>query len=475
MKSKIASLILTALFCAAVSLAASAAEKKYGPGWDSLDARPIPSWYDEAKFGIFIHWGDYAVPAYGEWYWYNMNRKDSDTWKFHEKIFSERTKYQDFAPQFKAELFDPAQWADVFSRSGAKYIVLTSKHHDGFAMYPSDFSWNWNSYDIGPHRDLLGDLTEAVRAKGLKMGYYYSLYEWYNPLYLRHFDMYVDSHMIPQIKELVEKYKPSVLWTDGEWDKTAEQWKSREIISWLYNESSVRDELVINDRWGSDTRSKHGGFYTSENEDVTTGGRATALRKWEECHTFGAAWGYNRADNADNILTTQNIIQMLIEVVSRGGNLLLNIGPTADGRIPDIMQERLLDMGAWLKVNGDAIYGTHAWRVMSDGSEIQDPMAGHSGPGNLSKLSKYNPKKTKLVRYTAKGGDVYAIALAWPGKKLVLSQPKPSDATTVKMLGVSGDLKWRVEDGKMVIEMPPLTVDAAPCKYAYAFKLSDVK
>ena len=144
----------------------------YEPTWESIDQRPNPQWFEDAKFGIFVHWGVYSVPSWGpkdqyaEWYWYFMEDKNSPTWQFHKEKYGEKFKYQDFAPMFKAELFDPDQWADIFKRSGAKYVVLTSKHVEGFCLWPAPHSWNWNSVDIGPHRNLAGDLINAVKKTG---------------------------------------------------------------------------------------------------------------------------------------------------------------------------------------------------------------------------------------------------------------------------------------------------------------------
>jgi alpha-L-fucosidase len=161
-----------------LSLSAVQAQQKfYQPTWQSLNTRPIPAWYDQAKFGIFIHWGVYSVPAWGakgkyaEWYWHDMQDHNGPAWKFHVATYGEKFKYQDFAPLFKARLFDPDRWADILERSGAKYVVLTSKHHEGFCLWPCPASWNWNAVDIGPHRDLAGDLTRAVRTHGRKMGF----------------------------------------------------------------------------------------------------------------------------------------------------------------------------------------------------------------------------------------------------------------------------------------------------------------
>ncbi len=425
----------------------------YEPSWESLDSRPCPAWFDEAKFGIFIHWGVYSVPAWGpkgkysEWYWHDMQNKNGPTWKFHGQTYGENFRYQDFAPMFKAEMFDPDQWADIFARSGARYVVLTSKHHDGFCLWPSAESWNWNSVDVGPHRDLLGDLTDAVRKRGIKMGFYYSLYEWYHPLYRTVPERYVDEHMLPQFKDVVERYKPSLIFADGEWDHPSEFWKSEQFLAWLFNESACREDVVINDRWGKETRSRHGGYYTTEYGHVGGGKELAERHKWEECRGMGASFGYNRYEDIFDYKSATDLIHLLVDLISKGGNLLLDIGPTADGRIPVIMQERLVEIGEWLQVNGEAIYGTRPWQQASDGD---------------------------LVRYTAKGHAVYAICLGWPGRELVLTVPKPTTGTVVTMLGRDEPLRWRLVSGNMHIEVPPLSVDEVPCRHAYVFRLTGI-
>jgi alpha-L-fucosidase len=444
---------LAILLAVAISTAASAAAQ-YKPTWDSIDARPVPAWFDEAKFGIFIHWGVYSVPAWGpkgkyaEWYWNDMQNKDGATWKFHEATYGEKFKYPDFAPMFKADLFDPKQWADVFARSGAKYIVLTSKHHEGFCLWPSAQSWNWNAFDVGPHRDLAGELTEAVKARGLKMGFYYSMYEWFNPLYKEDVKRYVAEHMLPQMKDLVERYQPSLVWPDGEWDHPSETWRSTEFLAWLYNESAVRDEVVVNDRWGKECRSKHGGFYTTEYGEVGGAKKLAEQRKWEECRGIGASFGYNRNETVDEYAAASALVHLLVNTVSRGGNLLLDIGPTSDGRIPVIMQQRLIEMGQWLQVNGEAIYGTRPWRESAEGD---------------------------AVRYTAKPDALYAICLKWPGPELVLKSPKGSDKTAATLLGYPKPLKCRAESDGLHIEVPPLTIEEVPSLHAHVIKLTGVE
>ena len=292
----------------------------------------------------------------------------------HKQLYGADYPYADFAPQFHAELFDPAHWADVFQRSGAKYVALTSKHHEGFALWPSaeaSKTWGrpWNAVETGPHRDLLGDLSSAVRGKGLKMGIYYSLYEWYNPLYLSDKPRYVAEHMMPQFKDVVSRYKPSIIFSDGEWEMSSQQWRSPELLAWLYNESPVKDEVAVDDRWGSDTRHKHGGYWTTE----YTPGMAATEHPWEESRGMGFSYGYNRAERAEHYHSGRELVLMLVDIVSRGGNLLLDIGPKADGSIPPIMEERLLQIGAWLKVNGDAIYGTKPWKQAKQWTAGEQP------------------------------------------------------------------------------------------------------
>ena len=449
-------LVLLALMAPQIDMAQT---QQYKPNWESLNQRPTPGWFDDAKFGIFIHWGVYSVPAfadphakggkaYAEWYWRSMQDKNDPTWAFHVRNYGADFHYQDFAGDFKAQLYDPDHWAALFQRAGARYVVLTSKHHEGFCLWPCPGSWNWNSVDVGPHRDLAGDLSKAVVAHGLKMGFYYSLYEWYNPLYQKDPDRYVTERMIPQMKDLVERYKPSLLWTDGEWEHPSSLWRSTEFLAWLFNESPVKDEIAVNDRWGHETRSIDGGFFTSEYGGFVKKGIVMGPQhKWEENQGIGQSFGYNRMETADDYKTPRELVHLLIDTVALGGNLLLDIGPTPDGRVPVIMQQRLLAMGAWLKVNGEAIYATHPWRV-----------AGESD-----------------VRFTTKGGTVYALAKSWPGRELILNAPKPGPTMKVTLLGSNNTLPWRMEGGKLHVEMPVLTSREMSTPEAFVFRLDSVE
>ena len=452
----------------------------YQPNWDSVDKRATPAWFSDAKFGIFIHWGIYSVPAYApvipgklayaEWYWNAMtngksnpeaNELQKGTWKFHQKVYGADFPYQNFASQFKAELFDPDHWAQVFANSGAKYIVLTSKHHEGFALWPSkeaSATWGrpWNAVETGPKRDVLGDLSEAVRRRGLRMGYYYSLYEWYNPLWLYDKPRFVREHMFPQFRDLVTHYKPSIIFSDGEWEMPSADWHTPELLAWLYNESPVKDEVVVDDRWGSDTRHKHGGYWTTE----YTAGMSGTDHPWEESRGMGVSYGYNRAEDLNIYHSGRELIFILVDTVSRGGNLLLDIGPRADGTIPVIMEERLTQIGNWLKVNGDAIYGTKPWKNTRQWTSGEIPKLEYnkeySSAYDVTRLIDQKSDRTASIEafFTSKGSDVYAIMPHWPSHTLAVKDI--SSAKSVHLLGSNLSLKFKASNAGLSIQLPDL-------------------
>jgi len=430
--------------------------QRYEATWQSIDSRPVPQWFGDAKFGIFIHWGVFSVPAWGplpsdgasiyqcyaEWYWWRLKDTNDQAHRFfrdfHNKTYGADFQYQDFVKDFKAEMFDPQDWAKLFKASGAKYVVLTSKHHEGFTLWPSPQSWNWNAVDVGPHRNLAGDLIQAVKKEGLRMGYYYSLYEWFNPLYKQDVNRYVDEHMLPQMKDLVTKYQPDVFWTDGEWDYPSEVWKSTQFLSWLYNDSPVKNDVVVNDRWGKETRSVHGGIYTTEYDlvhDQNAQGKKID-HPWEECRGIGSSFGYNRNEDLEDYSSSSELIKILIDKVARGGNLLLNIGPTADGRIPVIMQQRLMDIGKWLEVNGEAIYGSRPYEKATSGGDVY---------------------------YTTKGQDLYVIFTKYPVRDFTV--PGVKKITSVKLLGSQTNVKFA--GAKFT---PPVMTDL-PSDHAWVFRV----
>ncbi|XP_076999472.1 plasma alpha-L-fucosidase [Tamandua tetradactyla] len=433
----------------------------FHPTWESLDARELPAWFDQAKIGVFVHWGVFSVPGFGsEWFWwYWQKEKRPQFVEFMKNNYPPGFKYEDFGPLFTATFFNATQWADIFQASGAKYIVLTSKHHEGFPLWGSKYSWNWNAADEGPNRDVVRELEAAIRhGTDLRFGLYYSLFEWFNPLFLedqasafrkRRFPL---SKALPELYELVAAYRPEVLWIDGDGGAPDYYWNSTGFLAWLYNDSPVRDTVVTNDRWGAGSICKHGGYYTCS--DRYNPGHLLP-HKWENCMTIDRlSWGYRRNAAIQDYLTIEELVKQLVETVSCGGNLLMNVGPTKDGTISEVFEERLRQMGAWLKVNGEAIYGTRPWRAQND-------------------------TVTPEVWYTAKPkeGLVYAIFLRWPvSDQLFLGQPQATlGATEVSLLGHGMPLPWvSVGGAGLQVELPRLTVGQLPCRWGWTLALRRV-
>ena len=419
--------------------------------------RPCPQWWKDAKFGIFVHWGVYSVPAfaptsgdkfyscYSEHYRGRLQNKVEAFVKYHEKTYPGKS-YVDLASQFTAENWKPVEWAGIFRRSGAKYVVLTSKHHDGYSLWPSAQSPNWNSMELGPKRDICGELTKAVRDAGLRMGFYYSLFEYSRLAGEKVSNRFVDDVNLPQLKDIVLRYSPEIVWGDGHWCVPKAISRADEFFSWLYNESPVKDTVVVNDRWWSGSRAHSGDFYTTEYDDTGTDKKEKNDYPWEECRGIGRSFGYNRFERAENYLTDAQCIETLCDKVSRGGNFLLNVGPDATGHIPPIMEERLLAMGKWLAVNGEAIYGTKAW----------------------SKRPK-DMKKDRIY-YTDKPDALYAICAVWPQTPLRVAGC--GNAAKVELLG-SGVAVFFTKEGEDILITPPaINPGTMPCSHAWTFKIS---
>jgi alpha-L-fucosidase len=493
--------------CAAAGLAAAAVNRRaaaadrFEPTWTSIDSRPTPPWFSDAKFGIFIHWGLYSVPAFGavevkgetsyaEWYWNSLTKgmkatgptgNGAVTWNFHRQMYGPNFPYSDFAPMFRAELYDPDYWADLFVRAGAKYVALTSKHHEGYTLWRSaeaNRSWGrpWNAVDVGPKRDLLFDLMEAGRRRSLDMGIYYSLYEWYNPLWLTDKKRYVTEHMMPQFKDVVTHAKPSIIFSDGEWDLPSEDWHSTELLSWLFNESPVKDRVVINDRWGKETRHKHGGYFTTE---YTSGMEQTA-HPWEESRGMGFSYGYNRAEKIGDYHSGRELLLMLIDIVSRGGNLLLDIGPAGDGTIPVIMQERLLEIGNWLRPNGEAIYGTRAWkqpRQWSQGTVPKFEQKEFMADYNITKMVDTPPAGLARVDafFTTKGDTLYAILPRRPRGAVTLNDVAAPAGARVTLLATNQPLESARQGNGITVRFPDAVSAALPESPAYVVKIAGIR
>jgi len=458
-----------------------AAGQHYLPTWESIDSRPTPSWFGEAKFGIFIHWGVYSVPAYrpmengkwdgiyAEWYGPDVMYKPWRNDSFHIKTYGKDFAYRDFAGLFKAELYEPAFWADLIARSGAKYAIFTSKHCDGYAMWPTadPVSKNWNCGETGPRRDLLGDLFAELRKKNLRVGTYYAWLEyenmdstnWPHAPQLEHErtgyyvpreifeknsvgDKTYIEHCHAQFRELVNTYKPDIVWADAAWDRPAEYWRSREIVAWMLNHAPNKSELVINDRWDNSEK-RHGGYITTE---YGTGAESLESgRPWEECQGMGYSFGFNRLEGPEQYKTSRQLIELLVSTVSRGGNLLLNIGPAADGTIPAIMQERLLQIGKWMDKNGEAIYGTVPFHL---------------------------PSASENVFYTYKNGSLYVIATAFPAAGLAIDSLRFSGTPAVCLLGSDQPVHFSADTGRMMITAPQLNPDHY--QEAYVFRIDQV-
>ncbi|MBO7721027.1 MAG: alpha-L-fucosidase [Kiritimatiellae bacterium] len=478
--NKTAALITVLL--ASVSLNAG----EYEANWESLDRRPTPDWWRDAKLGVFIHWGIYSVPAfapttkqgeagfYSEHYQHRIIDGEPVFSAHHRRLYGNRT-YDSFAEDFTADAFDARAWARLFRRAGAGYVVLTAKHHDGFCLWPSRASRGRDAVKTGPKRDLCREFADAMRAEGLRRGFYYSLIEYENPLYdyapgdRKKVDVtrFVRDVNLVQLHELTEAYEPDVIWPDGEWRNSDRELRSREFLAWLFNESPVKDYVAVNDRWGriyadgvptsemKRTRGSHGGYYTTEygrgagsSDGIGAMAKVSDLHPWEECRGLGRSFGYNRYERADDYITAEALVHLFVRIVGGGGNLLINVGPDRHGFIPPIQEERLLQLGRWLKVNGEAIYGTRAWR----GSPPPDVC------------------REKGVFFTTKGGDVYAIATAWP--KGPVEVRGVGGVESVAMVGVPAKVEWSETADGVRFEAPRLRPDEMPCEWAWCFKIA---
>ena len=446
----------------------------YEATWESLDSRPLPQWYDDAKIGIFIHWGVFSVPSFhGEWFWWNwQKRKHPELVDFVNRTEKPGFAYADYAHRFDADLYNPDDWAQAFAQSGAQYVVLVSKHHEGFCNWDSrnvGTTWNWNSMDVGPRRDLVGDLAKAIRKPNLvspqtnlplKFGVYHSLLEWFNPMYVQDHHNNWKTKVFPRMKSmpelynLVEKYKPEILWSDGAWEAHSDYWESKEFLAWVATNSSVKDTVVWNDRWGTDTSCKHGSFLNCNDRFLPN---HTITEKWENCMTIQKhSWGWNRNTRLSEFKTTKELIKELILTVSRNGNMLLNVGPASDGTISPIFMDRLIGLGDWLKVNGRAIYKTRPWEVCNG--------------------------ESKTTFYTRDDKLLYVHLTKWPGKnQVVLNCPQVSDTTKAFLLGMESnpsDNAPSIETNggeSIIIHLPNLNPATIPCQHSWVVAMTDVK
>lgn len=450
------------LMAAASSSAAWANQAAYEPNWQSLSRHAVPEWFHDAKLGIFVHWGLYSVPAwaplateamkdaaakgdygrlaptewmkanpYAEWYLNTLLIEGSPTAIHHRQTYGSRFSYLDFIPEFNRAIrkWNPASMADAFLQAGARYVVLTTKHHDGFTLWPSRVV---NPYRR-PHqraaaRDLVGELSSAVRKHGLQMGLYYSGgLDWsfggspiVSILDLRRtnpetaeYAAYADAHW----RELLSRYQPSILWNDITYPKLGQ---TARILAEAYNQDP---DIVVNDRFAA----PHSDYLTPEYRQF----HDVQAKKWEICRGMGGSFGFNTLDTEQSMLSGREIIHLLVDVVSKNGNLLLNVGPKADGSIPESQQQRLQVLGRWLRQNGGAIYGTRPWKTAQ------------ATAGDVP------------VRFTAKRGVLNAILLKRPPSgEIVIPGVVPETGSTIRLLGVPTALPWTRSEAGARVTLP---------------------
>ncbi|NUP17429.1 MAG: alpha-L-fucosidase [Streptomyces sp.] len=436
----------------------------YQPTEASLGGHQAPYWFQGAKFGIFIHWGVYSVPAwspvgkqYAEWYWNHMQDPANAVYAYHRAKYGEDFAYDDFIPMFKAEKFDPRAWVELFRDAGAQYHVLTSKHHEGFALWDTKVS-DRNSVKMGPGRDLIKELFDASKryTPELHRGLYFSMPEWFNPddPWMGHAPRnpytrepvpytgytagkdYVRDYQAPQMLELIHGYDPQLIWCDigGAND-------SVHVLAEYFNQAKNRRrpiEVTVNNRSGI-------GFHDFTTPEYTTY-ENTVVAKWESSRGLDPfSYGYNQATPDDAYMTTEEVVHSLVDIVSKNGNFLLDIGPRADGTIPEIMQTRLRETGRWLRTNGEAVYDTTYWSRMAQLGED--------------------------LRFTVRQNEAFYIhSLARPAAKLIVEAPVPiRSGDKVTMLGHDRPLVWTVSDGSLVIDVPEAARGAG--QYVWVFKV----
>jgi len=469
----------------------------FRPDWESLQKYDVPEWYKDAKFGIFIHWGVYSVPAFGnEWYPRNMYMPGSPEYQHHIATYGTQDKfgYKDFIPRFKAEHFDAAAWADLFKKAGAKYVVPVAEHHDGFAMYDSGLS-DWTAAKMGPHRDVIGQLAKAVRADGLHFGvsshrvehnfflgvgraipsdvndpqyaaFYGPAHNWLANKWGTPLDgdfTYVSSawanDWLARAAELVDKYHPDIVYFDWWIGQALIRPNLTRLAAFYYNSSLKYGDHVGVINYKDYAMQEHSAVLDVER------GQFAELRPlyWQtDTSISNKSWGYI---NDDTFKSPEFIVHQLIDIVSKNGNLLLNIGPKSDGTIPEQVQQVLLGVGGWLNVNGEAIYGTRPWRIYGEG-----PTKAAAGAFHDTDVTNYTAED---FRFTTKGGALYVIGLSWPGNgeavvRSLASAVGGERVKTVSLLGSDAKVQFDQQGDGLHVKLPA----QAPSKYAYVARVT---
>lgn len=420
--------------------------------------REVPEWFLDAKLGFMVSWGAFSVPAWGEpigelgtiddwkhwfkhnpyaeWYYNTIRIEGSPAREFHKKTFND-CDYDDLLDMWKAEKFQPDEWAKLFAYAGAQYIVPLSKHHDGITLWDAPGTGTRNTVHRGPKRDLIGDIATAVRKAGIRFAVYYSGgLDWEVTKTLpaisdndQHkglqrpvdaaYSMYAYKHVI----DLIDRYKPDVLWNDIEWpdfSKREGEYSLSALFDYYYKKVP---HGVVNDRWGKET---HSDYETSEYQYMADSENAAA---WENCRGIGLSFGYNQVESEQHSLNTESSLRHFLDIVSRGGNFLLNVGPTASGEIPEIQKKVLMGLGDWMAINSGAVYATRAIKVIpaTDAPWVRWAKKGNSvfayidAVGNVefsAPASLVNDKKATIF-----GGA--AITATRNGDKISMTIPAP--------------------------------------------------
>jgi Alpha-L-fucosidase len=474
---------------------------RYEQSWNSLKEHATPSWFKDAKFGIYTHWGPYSVPGCGpngSWYGHYMYREGTEQYNFHVKNYGKPSEfgYKEFIPLLTGEKFDPDEWAELFKRSGANFAGPVGEHHDGFSMWGTGLS-QWNALNMGPKRDIVKELEHSIRAQGLRfMVALHHAENWrFFPHWIKNSDLrdprtyalYGKPHNLdwehgePQgddwpvwneqekpdqaflelwlkkTQEVIDRFRPDMLWFDFGLDYIQEQYK-KAFLAHYYN--SAED-------WGRQV------VVTYKNQDLAVGsgvidleqGRFSAqtYHDWITDTTVdtGDGWCYLREAEYK---TPESLIHYLVDTVSKNGQLLLNVGPKPDGSIPAEVRRILRGIGDWLSLNGEAIYGTTPWMTYGEGPTKMTLSGMFSDKEKLS-------YKAEDIRFTVRDNLLYAVCLGWPDNELLIKSLKvlyPSEIRSVELLGCAERLEWEWTARGLKIRLPAVR----PCRYAYSFKIT---
>ncbi|MFB3827748.1 MAG: alpha-L-fucosidase [Bryobacteraceae bacterium] len=484
------------------SVAADSVSGPYRPDWGSLAKHENPQWLLDAKFGIYAHWGVYAVAAYkSEWYGKMMYDPDDKrgAYEYHRKTFGPQARfgYKDLIPRFRAENFNPEEWGDLIHASGARYAGIAVVHHDGFGLWDSDV-YRWNAGKMGPRRDLYGELVKAFRARGMKIvatEHHMRTFDWYLPnekyqaeqkqagvdLYdPRYADFYWNHHTSKKadfirewrrkLVEVIDKYRPDVLWFDGgDFTSPDVAGPVMSSLAYYYNQAAARKaEVEVLNKFAGTMK-----FNFPEEFGILTyeAGRDRpdfVAKPWIDDQSIAeVGWGYAQ----DLVIRDpREIVVGFVDRVARGGGLLLSLAPMPNGVIPDNQKQVLSEMGQWLKVNGEAIYGTRPWKVQVEGSTQK--LVYQKGAHKAWRFAAANAED---IRFTRKGNRLFAIALGWPedGKLRIRTLKQGARIASggiakISLLGSQAPVRWKQTAEALEVQLPA----EKPCKHAYALRLT---